>query len=542
MADGTRVDGARAADLVAQRLYEAGCRHAFGMPGGEVLTLIDALRRAGIAFHLVKHENSGGFMGEGVHHVDGAPVVLVATVGPGLMNAVNVVANAEQDRVPMIVLTGCVDADEALSYTHQVLDHRAVLGPITKATFTLTAAGADTIADKAVAIALEPRQGPVLIDVPIAVADAPARAARRRRVAAQPVAPAGAGLAQARGWLAEARRPLIVAGLDVLSDGSAATLRAFAERFGAPVVTTYKAKGVLPEDHPLALGGAGLSPLADTLLLPLLAEADLILLIGYDPIEMRPGWREAWDPAATRVIDIHASPNHHYMHQATLSFIADTGAALAALGDVAPRATWAAGEVAAVKAALARAFPHSDDWGPAAVIAEARAALPSTTRVSVDSGAHRILLSQMWTCSEPKSLVQSSGLCTMGCAIPLAMGLAIADPSRPSVAFVGDGGFLMVAGELTTAAEMGLNPIIIVFVDASLALIELKQRQRQLPNTAVDYPYRHDIAGIARAMGGAGVTVQNRADLRAAIETALRADTFTVIAAEIERGGYDGRI
>jgi acetolactate synthase-1/2/3 large subunit len=138
----------RAADVLAQRLYEAGCRHAFGMPGGEVLTLIDALEAAGIQFHLARHENAAGFMAEGVHHVDGAPGILVATVGPGAMNGVNVVANANQDRVPLIVLTGCVDAADAQTYTHQVLDHRKVFEPITKATFTLDAKVAGVIAER----------------------------------------------------------------------------------------------------------------------------------------------------------------------------------------------------------------------------------------------------------------------------------------------------------------------------------------------------------------------------------------------------------
>lgn len=532
----------RAADAVAVRLYEAGCRHAFGMPGGEVLTIVDALERAGIAFHLVKHENAGGFIGEGVHHVDGAPVVLVATVGPGLMNAVNVVANAEQDRVPMVVLTGCLDADEALTYTHQVLDHRAVLAPITKATFTLSAGEADTIADKAVAIAMERRAGPVLIDVPIAVADAPCQPKGRRRAPEATVAPYGADLGTADSWMLEAQRPIIIAGLDVLADGASAALQTFAETYKIPVITTYKAKGVLPEDHPLALGGAGLSPLADTHLLPLVQKADLILCVGYDPIEMRPGWREVWDPTKQRVIDIQATANRHYMHQATLSFTCNIGAGLAALSGVRPHDTWPGGDPATTKAALAKAFPQDDEWGPEGVIAEARAALPPSTRASVDSGAHRILLSQMWDCPMPRALIQSTALCTMGCAVPMAMGLALADPHSPAVGFVGDGGFLMVAGELTTAADMGLKPIIIVFVDASLALIELKQRQRQLKNAGVDYPRKHDIAGIGRAMGGAGVTVRNRAALRAAIEGALEADTFTVIAAEIDRGGYDGRI
>ncbi len=532
----------RAADALARRLHDAGCRHAFGMPGGEVLTILDALRAAGIAFHLVKHENAGGFMAEGVHHIDGAPAVLVATVGPGLMNAVNVIANAEQDRVPLIVLAGAIDPDEALTYTHQVLDHRAVLGPVTKATFTLTEGGAATIADKAVAIATEGRPGPVLIDIPVAVADRPAGPAAPRRAAAAPVIPAPEPFATARKWLARAERPLILAGLDLLAEGSAEALTTFARRFNIPVITSYKAKGVLPESDPLALGGAGLSPLADKALLPLVKVADLVIAAGYDPIEMRPGWRDPWNPDTQRVLDIHAAPNHHYMHQATLSLVAHAGATLAALGEtVTPKPTWPGGQPEAVRQTLARSFPETDAWGPAAVIAEARAALPPETVATVDSGAHRILLSQMWRCPAPRTLLQSSGLCTMGCALPLAIGARLAAPDRPVVAFTGDAGLLMVMGELSTAVEMALPVITIVFVDASLGLIEMKQRQRQLANAGVDFA-RHDFAAIARGFGAIGATATTRAELRAALEDALAADRPTVIAAEIDRMAYDGRI
>lgn len=535
----------RTADILARRLYQAGCRYAFGMPGGEVLTLVDALETAGIRFILAKHENAAGFMAEGVHHRDGAPAILVSTLGPGVLNGVNVVANAHQDRVPMIVLTGCVDAHEALSYTHQVLDHQAVLRPITKASFRLSADGADIVADKAVSIAMQPRCGPVHIDVPISVADARVSLpAPRRAVPASVVAPAGADLATGRDWLAGAQRPVAVIGLDVLRDGSAQVLRGFLEQFSIPFVTTYKAKGVLSEDHPLCLGAAGLSPLADGHLLPLVAQADLILAIGYDPIEMRPGWRDAWDVSRQNVIDISAEPNTHYMHQAGLSFVADTGATLEALmqglGQKANE-TWPKQEPAAVRTALNAAFPDTDEWGPAGVIAEARTVLPDETLATADSGAHRILVSQMWDCAQPRGLIQSSGLCTMGCAVPMAIGLKLAAPDRPVISFSGDAGFLMVAGELSTAAELGVAPIFLVFVDASLSLIELKQRQRQMPNRGVDFGH-HDFAAMGRAFGGTGVRVTNRGELRAALADALSSDTFTVIAAEIERGAYDGRI
>ena len=540
----------RTADVLARRLYDAGCRYAFGMPGGEVLTLVDALERAGITFVLCKHENAAAFMAEGAWHRTGAPGILVATVGPGALNGVNAVANAHQDRVPLIVLAGCVDADEAQTYTHQVLDQTQVFRPITKATFTLNTGAACVIADKAVGIATEGRPGPVHIDVPISVAVAPAaHTIPARRADAAPLIPAPDVLAQMRDHLARAERPILIVGVDALNQrfdtrraDMSDVLKTFAETYGVPVITTYKAKGLLPEDHPLAMGGAGLSPKADGILLPLVHKADLIIGLGYDPIEMRTGWRDFYYPGIQTMIDITAEPNHHYMHQATINVIADCSATLEAMSNgVTPRDTWTGGDVAAAKAALTQAFPTDDDWGPAAVIDTCRTALPRDTLATADSGAHRILLSQMWQCYEPRGLMQSSALCTMGCALPLAMGAQVVEPDRTVVSFSGDAGFLMVAGELSTAAELGLRTIFVVFVDASLALIELKQRQRQLTNAGVDFA-KHDFAAMGRAFGGAGHTVTSREELTTALAAAREADTFTVIAAVIDRGAYDGRI
>jgi acetolactate synthase-1/2/3 large subunit len=533
----------RAADHLARRLFEAGCRHAFGMPGGEVLTVMDALARAGIEVTLTRHENAAAFMAEGVWHRTGAPGILIATLGPGILNGVNAIANAHQDRVPLIVISGCIDADEALTYTHQILDHEAVLAPVTKATFRLTPQGCDIIADKAVCIATEGRPGPVHIDVPISVADTPVTLPRlRRRPDAAPMIPDAATVAQARGWLDAAERPVMIVGLDAVNEGAGETILEVAERLNIPVITTYKTKGIITETHPLALGGAGLSPLADGILVPLVEAADLILCVGYDPIEMRPGWREIWDPNVVNVIDIAAVPNHQYMHQATLNIVDACAPSLAAIAQGAtPRDTWAGGEVAAARKALAQAFPTDDTWGAAGVIDECRRTLPENTIATVDSGAHRILLSQMWTTHAPRTLLQSTALCTMGCAVPLAVGAKLATPDIPVVSFSGDAGFLMVAGELSTVAELALPVIFVVFVDASLALIEKKQRERQMPNLAVDFG-RHDFAAIGRAFGGHGVRVTTRAELRAALEEAQRADTFTVIAAEIDRGSYDARI
>lgn len=536
-------DTIRAADALARRLYAAGCRTAFGMPGGEVLTLIDALQAAGIRFILAKHENAAGFMAEGVHHRDGAPGILVGTIGPGTLNGVNTVANALQDQVPLIVLSGCMDADETQTYTHQVVDQQAVFRPITKATFALDAKAAHVIADKAVAISTEGRMGPVHIDVPITVANTQIAAkAPALRANASPAAPCGPDLETARGWLTQARKPVIIAGVDALNEGAGDALTTFAEHHNIPVITSYKAKGLLAEDHALSLGGAGLSPLADTHLVPFVKEADLILCVGYDPIEMRPGWRDIWDSTQQNVIDITAVPNLHYMHQATLNFVTSCTATLAALSEgLTPQETWEHGEIYRLKSALAKSFPRDEDWGPAAIIDTCRDVLPRDTLASADSGAHRILLSQMWECYAPRDLMQSSALCTMGCAVPMAIGAKLAAPDRPVVSFSGDAGFLMVAGELATAIELNVTPIFVVFVDASLALIEKKQRERQLTNIGVDFA-QHNFAAMGVAFGGAGVTVRDRASLATALTDAMEVDTFTVIAAVIDREAYDGRI
>lgn len=528
----------RAADVLAKRLYEEGCRWAFGMPGGEVLTLLDALEKAGIKFILCRHENAAGFMAEATYHRTGAPGILLTTVGPGALNGVNVVENAREDRVPLIVLTGCVDPETAQVYTHQVLDQTKVFESVSKASFTLTAKAAHVIIDKAVGIATEGRPGPVHIDVPISVADTPAEGEGKLRTPAVPVVPTGISLEAAQRALANATKPLIIAGVDALSEAAAKAVQSAAETLGAPVITTYKAKGLLPEDHDLALGGAGLSPKADKILLPLVKEADVILAIGYDPIEMRIGWQDPWDPAQQVIIDITAEPNHHYMHQSTHNIIGDCAATVSALLPDQAIKTWPGTRISDVKDALAAAFPSGDTWGPAQAISVCQDVLPKNTLATADSGAHRILLSQMWSCRFPRALTQSSGFCTMGCAVPLAIGTQLVEPDRTVVSFSGDAGFLMVVGELATAAEQKLKTIFVVFDDASLALIELKQRDRQLDNVGVDFTGT-DIAAVGRAFGGNGVRVSNAADLKQALKDAQAADTFTVIAVQINRKAYD---
>lgn len=525
------------ADLLARQLAAAGATHAFGIPGGEVLALIDALERFGIRFLLAKHENAAGFMAEGLWHATGALPVLVATLGPGVANAVNVVANAQQDRVPLVFITGCVDQALAESYTHQVFDHQAVLRPLVKASFRAAPGTEELVVAKAIAIALRGRPGPVHIDLPIAVAEA--RTAQRRPLAvpiSQKSIPADLG--SARALIAAAQRPLVIAGLDLVNQGGAAALDRFLTRIGAPLLTTYKAKGLAPEGDARVIGGIGLSPKADAIVRPLVDAADLIVLAGYDPIEMRQGWRHPW-PEDKRVIDIVAEPLQHGMHAATMILEGEVGAILTSLTDGLPaKPSWPGGEPQAVRDRLRAAFAAPSHWGPHAVFQTLREAAPAGVVATADSGAHRILLSQIWACDRPRGLLQSTGLCTMGCALPLAIGSALGS-GQPTLCFTGDAGLEMVLGELATLRDLELPVVICVLVDESLGLIALKQRQLGLKRAGVDFGAT-DFAAVAQAMGGHGVTLSDRDGLRREAEAAFDRPGFTLLACRIDAKAYEG--
>jgi acetolactate synthase I/II/III large subunit len=531
----------RVADTVARGLAAAGVRHAFGMPGGEVVTLVDALADAGIRFVLARHETAAAIMAAGAAAVTGAPGLLVTTLGPGLANAVNGIADAAQERAPLLVISGVVERGIRGRYTHQVLDHATLLRPLVKASFEIEADGAAAIVAKAIALAMAPPCGPVHLDLSPVVAAALDRhtppLATTAPGASPGFDPADPAIADIRRLAAESRRPVLVAGFEAARTGAADALTRIADRHGIPVLTTYKGKGVVDERHPAALGAAGLSPAADHILLKLLARADLVLLAGYDPIEMRQGWLEPFPPTA-RVVELTAAPPDHGMHRVDRCLLGPVGLLLdVVFADLPPRRFWPEGEPGAARAELAARFAGPAGWGPHAVFRELAATLPPDATLTVDSGAHRILFSQMWRARRPLEVLQSAGFCTMGAALPLAIGAQLSEPGRTVVAVLGDGGLEMGLGELGTLRDQGLNVILVVLQDESLALIELKQRQAGLPQLGVRLG-RTDLPAVARAFGGAGAEVASAEELHTALTEALPASGFCMIACRIRADSY----
>ena len=531
-----------AADMLAQTLAKNGCKRAYGIPGGEVLAIIDAFDRVGIEFILIKHENSGGFMAEGGWHADGFPPVLVATIGPGVANAVNVIANAMQDRVPLIFVTGCVDGAEAESYTHQVFDHAQMLRPITKATFLGTSSTCGLIAQKAITISQEPQAGPVHIDIPVSVAESPSTEDLHVGSIPAPVITPSKDevFMEAAKALENAENPVAILGVDAVNENAGSEIRSFCEQFNIPVIASYKAKGLVNDASDLSLGGAGLSPKADKLIMPALQKADVIFLLGYDPIEMRIGWRNPWTKDKT-VIEITPVARLHGMQHVSHTLRGSLVPTLEMLsGEMAAKRSKVPGELAGARDELRAMFKADSTFGPDRVFETLREVSPDNTVVTADSGAHRILLSQQWQCHHPRGMLQSSALCTMACAVPLAAGYKQASPETPVIAFVGDAGMEMGLGELATLREHKIPIVICVLVDESLTLIEMKQRASQRPNLGVDFT-GSDFPTVANALGGHGVWVDDVEGLRAEAKAAFERDSFTLLACRIGRKSYDGK-
>lgn len=534
----------RVADLAAKTLYAHGVRHAFGMPGGEVVTFIDALENAGIRFILCRHETNAAIMAAGASVATGAPGLLVTTLGPGLTNAVNGIADASQEHVPLIAVSGVVEHNLRGRYTHQIIDQTTLMQPLVKGSFELEQQGTAATMARAIRLAQRGPMGPVFVQLSPDTAaktapDTENVIAAPKRLAA-PVSADSEAVTEIARLVRSAQRPLIVAGLEAAQDCCGTVLQKLMDGFGIPLITTYKAKGIVDEHHSLALGGAGLSPLADKHLLPLVKAADLVLLVGYDPIEMRPGWLDPFAPAAD-VIEISATPADHGMHAATTLVETRPEAFLSALldrlADKGESRKWTNGEPTAIGETLQAAFAPSTGWGPHTIFDVLQTTLPAEATITVDSGAHRILLSQQMRIRRPFGLMQSAGYCTMGPAIPLAAGVKVADPDRPVVAVLGDGGLEMFLGELATLRDQNIPVIIVVLQDESLALIELKQAGAGLERRGVGLgPSRFE--DVAAAFGGSGWRVRSRQELLTALIKVTGNNSFSIIVCETQVKDY----
>jgi acetolactate synthase-1/2/3 large subunit len=550
---------AKVADAIARTLRKYGVRFAFGIPGNDVLEILRACEEHGIEFVLGKSEPSCAFMADAVYQLSGAPGVLIAALGPGISNAMSGIAGAMQERSALLVLSGEMTTANMGIYNHQVFDHVALARPLTKYAEQLNPMRAAQQVAKALDIALAFPAGPVLLNVPADHSRADAASEedyQPARIGATALVPDEA--ARLGKMLASAKRPLLLAGRGALLGQTPGALAAFVDAWQLPFFCSYKAKGVIAEQHPLCLGSVGLSPVVDAENMKLVHDADLILTVSFDPIELRDAWLDAW-PEAQPVVSLDWGPlNHRIFPEGERAH----GHLPAMLAQLMPQskadkaAAWGGPRLQQHKDAVAhivRARAPAKGISPAALFAEVSAQATADWIMTVDVGAHRILANHVIRCRAPGQLLQSNGFGCMGYALPAAIGAQLVHPDKPVVAMLGDGCMLMTQGELAVAAERKLPIVVVVLNDASLSLIKLKQSKMDLTpkaaNGALDgcasgVPYsstdfvspRFDI--IAQGFGATGVRVDGIAAFDRALRDAVASRRLTVIDAEVDPSEY----
>jgi acetolactate synthase-1/2/3 large subunit len=523
--------------ILAKHLKEEGIEYAFGIPGGEVLEILESFRKVGIQFVLTKHEMGAGIMADAYYQLTGKPGVLVSTLGPGLTNTVTPVANALLDRSAMIVITGEVSTNLTGVYTHQILEQRDILKPVTKWSTTLSNGSASQGIQKAIDIAKSGYPGPVHINVPTDVAVMKQKFIPRRKKEIFPAEPSSETVDAFVKCIRESNKPVVLAGVGIGKD-EAPVLRQFCEKWNVPVLTTYKAKGTVPEDASISFGGTGLSPVVDKQHMTMLQEeADLIITVGFDPVELRSDWNLSWK---TQTLNVDIVPNEYQLIPVDLEYVGNIREFFKKLNevkDLSPK--WSEERLLEYKEDLAKKIEPKERVGlsPYDVVNESRRLLPRDAIAIVDTGSHRIMLNHVWKCYEPKELLQSNGLGTMGYALPAAIAAQLIHPDRKVVAFTGDAGLDMIIGEMALLNQYKLPITIVVFRDNLLSLIRVKQERMGYESSGVEFAVP-DYGLLAQSYGGKACIVETVEELHTAIKTSDNRDEFTLIEARINPKEY----
>lgn len=535
------------ARVVAKLAAERGGDRAFVFPGGgSNLELIEELEDCGVEVVLTHSEGGAAMMAAAYADLTGRPALVLVGLGPGVANAVNGLAHASLDQSPVVLISDRFTDAERSRSGHQVLDHVALLAPVTKWQATLDPERAAELTELAFAIAATPRRGPVHLELTREVALAPAEEAVGVGVGVGPgvwsgwTPPSEAAiddelLRDCAVTLADARRPVVLIGDEALA-ASQDLLVALIEQVGAPVLSTYKAKGAVPEQHPLWCGIVTNAALET----PLLQKVDAILALGVDPVELLCA---PW-PATGTVIALreHDEPVPGYRPAYLLR--GEIGPLVAALHAALERhgarsVPWSLDEVGELRTRLLGAVRINASGLLTAldVVEVVQASAPADATVTVDAGAHMFAATWGWRSSRPRGFLISNGLATMGFAVPAAVAAALAAPDRPVIAFTGDGGLLLHGSELETAVRVGARLIVVALNDSGLSLIRIKQQERRYRRAAVDFG-AVDAAAFGRSLGAAGFTAYSAEEVRECVGQALAQGKPSVLDVRITGAEY----
>ncbi len=525
---------ASSVEVLADGFKEAGTPFIVGHPGGESVELMEAARQRDMRFILMKQEVAGAMLAATWGDITGSPGVCLSTRGPGAANMVNGVAHAMLDRSPLIAITDRYAAPQQEVGLRQRIDQLALMAPVVKWGTTIDARVIRQQLARAMRTATAPAPGPVQFDMPQSETTKDAG----ELTAPPPLMPnlsfpdpERSGLRDLVGRIDGARKPILLVGLGVYWDRASEEMVALAERLGAPVLTTSKLKGAIPEDHPLRAGCI----IGGLIERKLVMESDLIITLGLDAVELQP---KPW-PYAIPVLSIASTPSLDALVPAETEVIGNLKVLLGALSQwCAEGSGWGEKAAGTFRDDVVNALnTPATGLSPQRAMEVARATLPRDTIATCDAGASRLLVVQKWQSYGPREFLTSNGLGSMGYAIPGALAARLAHSDRPVVAFTGDGGFMMAVAELQTSVREKLPITVVVFDDEEIGLIRIKQEIKGIPKHGVSIGGQ-DWVKLAEGFGCDGVVVDSENGLQDALNAAKHTERTTVIVARIDGSGY----
>lgn len=520
-------------DQIAAFLAAQGLKRVFGIPGTENLPLMEGLGQRGVEYILVSHETAGAFMADATAYLTGGLQACMATRGPGAANLIPGVASAHFDNSPVLAITGEVEVKRRERFSHQALELDTMYRPITKGSYYLTAENAAEVLPSAVSLALTEVTGAVRLGLAGAESsqEAIGEPEPARPVATPP--PDDASLEALAARLSAAQRPFVLMGPEVWRSRQAKAAQELAERLGAPVAATARAKGVFPERHPFYCGV--LSVYQDSAIRAVIDRSDLILVLGVQGMEFFVDWKHV-----APVASISAGPADPYF-AGEIHVQGALGPALARLASVPEKEGWGEDAARACRVEISRLFeekePSTRGLSPQRAAAILSDAIPEDAIVTTDVGSHKLVMAQIWRSSGPGHFITSSSLSCMGGGVPAATAASLERPDEPVVAVVGDAGMLMSAGELDTMVRSGAKPLVVVFNDRTLASIKRKQEAARYEPRGVSTG-KANFAALAESFGLAGHRASGEPEVGRAVEAWRSSGGPALLEIEVDYSHY----
>ncbi|CAN5915388.1 acetolactate synthase AlsS [soil metagenome] len=532
--------GRNGAQLLVQTLEAQGVEYVFGIPGAKIDPVFNALVDSKIKTVVCRHEQNAAFIAGGLGRLTGKAGVVLVTSGPGCSNLVTGLATANTEGDPIVAMGGAVPVAERLKQTHQSMDTVAMMRPVTKYAVEIDSPEAISEAVAASFRAAESgRPGASFLSLPKDVMKAQATGAILTPALCPALGPADAGaIAETARLIEAAERPVVLLGMLASQPAATTAIRALLVQKKLAIASTYQAAGIVPREHIDCFAGrVGLfhNQPADRLL----DAADLVLTIGFDPVEYDPAlWNAGKQRKLIHLDSVPADPDRNYRPDVELlGSISASLWALAPLLKERARPTQASllAEIARERAQVAAdATKHTGmPVHPLRLVQVLQQYLDQDTILCSDMGSFHIWMARHLLAHRPRQILISNGQQTLGVALPWAIAACLAEPSRKVISVSGDGGFLFSAVELETAVRLNCNFVHIVWIDGSYDMVRFQEMAAYGRESGVRFgPV--DIVKFAESMGARGFQVSSTDEFGPVLAKAMAMDGPVLVGVPVD--------